>query len=75
MKIKDKVKSRLSLWSGDIGEITGIMPIWSLDEPNKQVDNYVHVVFPETDKHHGYQQSFYSKDLVVVKNASSHTCL
>lgn len=25
MKIKDKVKSRLSLWSGDIGEISGIV--------------------------------------------------
>jgi hypothetical protein len=68
MKIKDKVKSRLSRWSGDIGEIYGIVPIWSLEEPDKKIGEYVHVVFPETDKHYAYQQSFNSKDLILVES-------
>lgn len=69
MKDKDKVKSRLSLWKGDIGEISGIRTIWSIDEPNKKVGEHVHVIFPETDKHYAYQQSFNSKDLIVVESA------
>ncbi len=69
MKIKDKVKSRLSLWSGDIGEISGIIPIWSLEEHDKKVGEYIHVIFPETDKHYAYQQSFNSKDLIIVESA------
>lgn len=68
MKLKDKVKSRLSLWSGDIGEISGIVPIWSLEEPDKKIGDSVRVVFMETDKHHAYQQSFNSKDLIVVES-------
>lgn len=68
MKLKDKVKSRLSLWTGDIGEISGIVPIWSLEEPDKKIGDYVNVVFPETDKHYGYRQSFNSKDLIVVES-------
>ena len=68
MKIKDKVKSRLSLWKDDVGEISGIVPIWSLDEPDKKVGDYVHVIFPETDKHYAYKQSFNSKDLIVVES-------
>lgn len=68
MKLKDKVKSRLSVWSGDIGEISGIVPIWSLDEPNKKVGEHIHVIFPETDKHYAYQQSFNSEDLIVVES-------
>lgn len=61
MKTKDKVKSRFSLWSGDIGTISGIIKM----EDSKSGD-LVHVIFPENDKHYGYQQSFYSKDLLVV---------
>ena len=68
MKVKDKVKSRLSLWSGDVGEISGIIPIWSLDGLDKKVGEHIHVVFPETDKHYGYQQSFNSKDLIVIES-------
>lgn len=67
MKVKDKVKTRLSLWSGDIGEISGIVPIWDLKETDKKIGDYVHVIFPETDKHYEYQQSFNSKDLTVVE--------
>ena len=73
MKVKDKVKSRLSLWSGDIGEVVAIHPVWDFENSDKQIDTYVHVVFPETDKHYAYRQSFYSKDLIVVESVS-HTC-
>ena len=51
MKTKDKVKSRLSLWSGD-----------------KKIGEHIHVMFPETDKHYAYQQSFNGKDLIVVES-------
>lgn len=68
MKVNDKVKSRLSLWSCDIGKISGIVPIFSLEEPDKKVGEYIHVIFPETDKHYTYQQSFNSKDLIVVES-------
>jgi hypothetical protein len=68
MKVKDKVKSRLSLWSGEIGTISGI-----IERENCKEGDWVHVIFPETDKHYAYQQSFNSKDLIVVESVS-HTC-
>lgn len=60
MKTGDKVKSSLSLWSGDIGTITGIVDVEGKDY------KWVHVIFPETDKHYSYQQSFSSKDLILI---------
>jgi len=74
MKVNDKVKSRLSLWSGETGTISGIIPIWSIDKENCKIGDYVHVIFPENDKHESYQQSFNSKNLVVVETFSE-TCL
>lgn len=56
MKVGDKVSSPLSLWSGDVGTITGI------------VGNLVHVHFPENEKHYGYQQTFYKENLVIQKH-------
>lgn len=67
MKIKDKVKSHLSLWRGDIGTITSI-----IKKENCKECDLVHVIFPETDKHYAYQQSFNSKDLILVESVS-HT--
>lgn len=61
-KLKDKVKSHLSLWSGDIGYISGIV-----ERENCKEGNLIHVIFPENDKHHSYQQSFNEKDLIHVK--------
>lgn len=61
MNTGDKVKSSLSLWKGDIGTISGIIK----RENNTQGD-LVHVIFPETDHHYGYQQSFSSKDLIIL---------
>jgi hypothetical protein len=58
MKVKDKVKSRLS---GNIGTVSGI-----IKRENCKEGDWVHVIFPETDKHHGYQQSFNSKDLIII---------
>lgn len=53
--VGDTVKSPRSLWYGDIGTISGI------------VDNLIHVIFPETDKHYGYQQTFVDgKGLIKV---------
>lgn len=66
VKLKDKVKSKLSLWSADVGIVSGIIPIYKLDS-DIQIGEYVHVIFPETDKHEAYQQSFNSKDLIIVK--------
>lgn len=60
MNIQDKVKSRLSLWS-DIGTISGI-----IKRDNCKEGELVHVIFPETDKHYAYQQSFNSIDLILV---------
>lgn len=74
MKVKDKVKSHLSLWRGDIGMVSGIIPIWSIDKEDCKIGDYVHVIFPENDKHESYRQSFNSKDLVLVE-AFSETCL
>lgn len=56
MKIGDKVSSPRSLWSGDIGTITGM------------IDNLVHVLFPENEKHYAYQQTFYKENLVIQKH-------
>ena len=61
IKINDKVKSWLSLWYGDIGTILGI-----IERENCKEGNLVHVIFPETDKHYSYRQSFNSVDLIVV---------
>lgn len=65
MKIKDKVKSRLSLWSGDIGTVSGIVK-----REGCESGDWIHVIFPESKKHYGYQQSFNSKDLTIL--TSSH---
>ena len=61
IKIKDKVKSYLSLWSGDIGTVSGV-----LERDSCKEGDWIHVIFPETDKHYSYQQSFNSKDLIIV---------
>jgi hypothetical protein len=61
MKVKDRVKSHLSLWSGEIGTVSGI-----IKRENCKEGDFVHVVFAETDKHYGFQQSFNSKDLTIV---------
>jgi hypothetical protein len=66
IKIGDKVKSNLSLWKGDIGTVSGIIPIWSIDKEDCKIGDYVHVIFPETDKHYSYQQSFDSKNLIKI---------
>ena len=65
MNIKDKVKSSLSLWSGDIGTISGI-----IKRENHKEGDWIHVVFPETDKHYAYQQSFNSRDLIIVERTT-----
>ena len=67
MKVNDKVKSRLSLWKNDIGTISSIIPIWSINKENCKEGELIHVIFPETDKHYGYQQSFNSKDLIIIE--------
>jgi hypothetical protein len=61
IKINDKVRSHLSLWKDTLGTVSGIIEI-----KDGSQGNWVHVIFPETDKHHGFQQSFYSKDLIIV---------
>ena len=55
MKIDQKVKSHFSLWSSDVGTI--------VERKGNKDGDWVHVVFPENDKHYGYRQSFNSKDL------------
>ena len=62
-------KSRLSLWNGEIGTVSGVIEI-----ENKKEQHWVHVIFPETDKHYAYQQSFNSKDLIIVEEAVSCDC-
>ena len=62
IKIKDKVKSHLSLWKGTIGTVSSI-----IKRPECPQGDWVHVIFPETDKHCGFQQSFNSKDLIIVE--------
>lgn len=57
-KIGDKVSSHKSLWYNDIGTISGII------EVNEGKSLLIHVIFPETEKHYAYQQSFYDKDLI-----------
>lgn len=61
MKIGDKVRSSFSLWSNDTGTIIGIIDIEDKDY------KWVHVLFPETDKHYAYQQSFCSNNLSIVR--------
>jgi hypothetical protein len=69
MKVKNKVKSRLSLWSGDLGTISGI-----IEREGCEQGNWVHVIFAETDKHYAYQQSFNSRDLIIVDEAIPSSC-
>lgn len=57
-KIGDKVSSHKSLWSNDIGTISGVV------EMNEGKNLLIHVLFPENEKHYAYQQSFYEKDLI-----------
>jgi hypothetical protein len=45
---------------GEIGTITGMIKI------EDKAEHWVHVIFPETDKHYAFQQSFNSKDLIIV---------
>jgi hypothetical protein len=59
MKVKDKVKT-LKPMEGEIGTITGMIKI------EDKAEHWVHVIFPETDKHYAFQQSFNSKDLIIV---------
>lgn len=56
MREGDKVKSSLSLWSGDIGIV------WSYVS-----DDLIWVIFPETDRHESYQQSFTKNQLILCK--------
>lgn len=58
LKIGDKVNSSKSLWSNEIGTVSGVV------EMNDGKDLLIHVIFPETEKHYAYQQSFYEKDLI-----------
>lgn len=62
MKINDKVRSHFSLWKGDVGTIIGI-----IKDDKDEKNDWVHVIFPETEKHYAYQQSFYCRDLIIVK--------
>lgn len=63
MKIGDKVKSHLALWKDCEGTIDGIIK----RENNAQGD-WIHVIFPETDRHYGFMQSFNSKDLILIRS-------
>lgn len=60
MKVGDKVRSSKSLWPGDIGTISGFM-VYS--------DNLVFVIFPENDKHYGYQQTLSKRDLILCEKS------
>lgn len=66
INIGDRVKSNLSLWKDDVGIVSNIIPIWSINEENIKIGDYVYVIFPETDKHYSYQQSFNSKELIKI---------
>lgn len=63
MKIGDNVKSNLSLWNDALGTISGI-----IERKDNPLGDWVHVIFPETDKHDSFQQSFNAKDLIIVNN-------
>lgn len=63
MKLNDKVKSHKSLWKNELGIISGI-----IERPESLQGDWIHVIFSETDKHYGFQQSFDAKDLIIVKN-------
>jgi len=69
VKVKDKVESHLSLWRDTLGTVSGI-----IERPECPQGDWVHVIFPETDKHYVFQQSFNSKDLIIVKEEVSLTC-
>lgn len=56
MQEGDKVRSSSSLWSGDIGTI------WRYVS-----DDLIWVIFPETDRHDAYQQSFTKNQLILYK--------
>ena len=51
--------------------MTGVVPIWSVAAKIEGIDKIkgylVHVLFPENKKRYGYQQSFNSKDLILLK--------
>lgn len=67
IKVGDKVRTSSSLWKGDIGEVSGIIPKYSIDDDNNQITGYLaHVIFPETDKHEEYQQTFDIDKLIKV---------
>jgi len=61
MKVGDKVKSHLSLWQDVPGSISGI-----IERPECPEGDLVHVIFPETEKHYAFQQSFDSKYLTIT---------
>lgn len=60
MKTGDKVTSHLALWKDCEGTIAGIIDVEGKDY------KWIHVIFPETDKHYAFQQSFNSKDLRII---------
>lgn len=60
MKINDKVRSSQQLWKDSDGTIVSI-----IERSGDSKGDLIHVVFPETDKHHAYRQSFHSVDLVI----------
>jgi hypothetical protein len=39
---------------------------YNRDDVEDKAEHWVHVIFPETDKHYAFQQSFNSKDLIIV---------
>lgn len=57
IKIGDKVTSHLSMWKNEIGVVSGVI--------SKDV---IHVIFPENDKHYGYQQTFSEKNLRLIES-------
>lgn len=63
MKIGDKVRSSYSLWKDVAGTISGI-----IKRENHEQGDWVHVIFPETEKHYAFRQSFNQKDLVIIEN-------
>lgn len=54
-KLGDSVKSPNSLWSNDIGTVSGVIS-----------NDIIHVIFSENDKHHAYQQTFNHNQLFKV---------
>ena len=62
MKIGDKVRSSFALWQDCDGTVSGIVK----REDGDINHDWIHVIFPETDKHYGFHQSFYRINLRVV---------